>query len=69
MIELIVIVFASRVGEVLLSSGNFRWKLFRFAIIPCTIRKISLTIERAGLMVGKLVVVHNKIMQRYKIVN
>ena len=68
-IELILIMFSSRVGEVLLSCWNFRWKLFRFTIIPCTIWKISLTIERTSFMIGKLVVVHNKIMQRYKIVN
>lgn len=57
-----VIVFASIVSEVVLSSGYFRGELFGFAIVPSAVRKIILFIEGVSFVVSQLIVPHNKFM-------
>ena len=69
MIELILIMFSSWICEVFLSRGYFRRILFRFAVVPGSIRQVALFVEWTCFVVGQLVVVHNKIMKRYSVGN
>jgi len=50
----------TRLDEILLPSRNLGRVFFRFAIEPGNIRYEILFVERVGLMIGKLVVAHNK---------
>lgn len=56
------IVFASAVGEVFLAGGDLGGELLGFAIVPGSVRQEVLLVKGIGLMVGELVVPHNKFM-------
>ena len=71
MIEPAAIVSPAIIGEVVLASGDLRRKVLGFAIVPRPIRQEVLLVERIGLVVGELVISHNKFMKEtsYKLLH
>ena len=60
MVESLREVLPSAVGEVVLARRDFGGEVFGLAIEPRSVRQEILLIEGVGLMIGKLVISHNK---------
>ena len=68
MIEAVGEVLPSVVGEVLLASGDFGGELLGLAVVPGPVGQEVLLVEGARLVVAELVVPHNKIMSRTRLI-
>ena len=63
MVEFLSIVFATHLGEVVLTRGNLRGELFGLTVVPGSIGQVALLEEGTGLVICELVVLHNKFMK------
>jgi hypothetical protein len=59
-IEFVIKMLASIIIEVFLASGYFRREVLGLTIIPGSIWQVILLVEGTGLVVGELVISHNK---------
>lgn len=58
MIELFEVMLPSYLSEVILSSGDLGGEFLGFSIVPSSVREVSLFVERTGLVVAELVILH-----------